>query len=215
MSTITIREALGGALGFIDPHDATDKDLRAFLTKFAVLPSAVQAEVILRWMAKGKSHYAQSNRQDWQTPPELFAKLDARFDFVVDAAASEKNALCKLYWTKETDGLKQDWTALHGWIFCNPPYGKDTKLWLKKGAEESQIGGSSVLLVNSNTETNYWGEWVWPYAREIWFIKGRVPYIDPDTGRPCNGNTKGQALIIYDGVRSTPEPVVRHYVYLG
>lgn len=50
-----------------------------------------------------------SNTDDWATPQALFDKLDAVFHFTLDVCASKDNAKCKKYYTKEQDGLKQDW----------------------------------------------------------------------------------------------------------
>ena len=35
-----------------------------------------------------------SNRMDWETPADLFAKLDDEFGFTLDAAASASNHKC-------------------------------------------------------------------------------------------------------------------------
>lgn len=50
-----------------------------------------------------------SNRDDWETPPELYAALDAEFSFNLDVAASDTNHKCAAYYTKETDGLSKNW----------------------------------------------------------------------------------------------------------
>lgn len=50
-----------------------------------------------------------SNTDNWATPQALFDKLDAVFHFTLDVCASKDNAKCKKYYTKEQDGLKQDW----------------------------------------------------------------------------------------------------------
>ena len=67
----------------------------------------------------------------WCTPQDLFDKLNAEFDFVLDAAATDKTAKCKLYYTPETDGLSQSWDR-GGAVFCNPPYGREIGKWVKR-----------------------------------------------------------------------------------
>ena len=42
-----------------------------------------------------------SDKQDWETPQELFEKLNDEFPFELDAFASDKNAKCKHYFTKK------------------------------------------------------------------------------------------------------------------
>ena len=43
------------------------------------------------------------------TPPELFAALDAVHHFSLDAAATDENAKCPLYFTKREDALSKNW----------------------------------------------------------------------------------------------------------
>ncbi|EFB2195351.1 DNA N-6-adenine-methyltransferase, partial [Escherichia coli] len=42
------------------------------------------------------SNTPAEHRDSWRTPPEIFAALNAEFVFQLDAAASEKNRLCRL-----------------------------------------------------------------------------------------------------------------------
>lgn len=55
-----------------------------------------------------------SNKMDWETPPELFNKLNAIYKFSLDVAASEKNKKCNAYYDKEKDGLSQAWETDRG-----------------------------------------------------------------------------------------------------
>lgn len=50
-----------------------------------------------------------SEKDDWETPQSLFDQLHAHFHFTLDAAASDSNHKLPRYYTKETDGLAQDW----------------------------------------------------------------------------------------------------------
>ena len=77
----------------------------------------------------------------WCTPQDLFDKLNAEFDFVLDAAATDKTAKCELYYTPETDGLSKSWDR-GGAVFCNPPYGREIGRWVKKAFEEARGGVS-------------------------------------------------------------------------
>ena len=45
----------------------------------------------------------------WETPQDLFDKLDAEFHFELDVCALPDNAKCKRYYTPEQDGLSQKW----------------------------------------------------------------------------------------------------------
>lgn len=52
-----------------------------------------------------------SNSEEWETPQSFFAALDAAFHFTLDACATEKNKKCSKFYTKETDGLSQNWNG--------------------------------------------------------------------------------------------------------
>jgi hypothetical protein len=62
-------------------------------------------------------HHKGERKQERTTPIDFFVKLDARFHFTMDGAASEENALLPRYssiakplsWHKER-------------VFCNPPW---------------------------------------------------------------------------------------------
>lgn len=62
--------------------------------------------------------YASSESAEWETPQELFDKLDAEYHFDVDVCATQENAKCARYYTREDDGLIQEW---HGTCWMNPP----------------------------------------------------------------------------------------------
>lgn len=50
-----------------------------------------------------------SDKNIWETPQSLFDELDREFHFTLDAAASDTNHKCDRYYTKEQNGLIQDW----------------------------------------------------------------------------------------------------------
>ena len=50
-----------------------------------------------------------SKKMDYCTPQGFFDTLNAEFHFTLDAAATEKSAKCKNFYTPETDGLTAPW----------------------------------------------------------------------------------------------------------
>lgn len=84
-----------------------------------------------------------SNTCEWETPPDFFRKLDDEFHFDLDVCATPENAKCRRYFTKEQDGLKQEWT---GTCWMNPPYGRVISLWMKKALDSSLGGGNCGVL---------------------------------------------------------------------
>ena len=73
-----------------------------------------------------------SKTYEWETPQDLFDKLDKEFNFVLDPCATEDNAKCKNYLTKQNDGLSYPWLEFDGPVFMNPPYGREIGKWVEK-----------------------------------------------------------------------------------
>ena len=59
-----------------------------------------------------------SNTDEWETPQDFFNNLDKEFNFDLDVCATQYNAKCKRYFTREQDGIAQSWTAGggHGYL---------------------------------------------------------------------------------------------------
>ena len=115
------------------------------------------------------------SKDEWMTPIPFFEKLDQEFHFNLDPAATQENTLCDNFFTKEKDGLKQDWL---GTVFLNFPY-SEAKLWIKKAYEEAVKGNATVvILMPARTDTAYW----WSYVRhgEVRFLPGRLKFDHPD-----------------------------------
>ena len=50
-----------------------------------------------------------SNTDEWATPKTFFDELNKKYNFTLDPCATNENHKCKKYFTKEQDGLKQNW----------------------------------------------------------------------------------------------------------
>ena len=108
----------------------------------------------------------------WETPQDFFDQLDKEFHFTLDPCADETNHKCERYFTKEQDGLKQDWSGEI--VFCNPPYNELSR-WAKKCYEEYLNGAVVVMLVPARTDTKWFHDWIYHKA-ELRFIKGRLRF---------------------------------------
>lgn len=71
-----------------------------------------------------------SKTDQWSTPQDFYQSLDDEFHFDLDPCADATNYKCDTYFTKEEDGLLQDWGGHR--VFCNPPYGKAISAWVEK-----------------------------------------------------------------------------------
>ena len=118
-----------------------------------------------------------SENMCWCTPQDFFDKLNKEFSFVLDAAATDKTAKCRLYFTPEDDGLSQSWDC-GGAVFCNPPYGREIGKWVKKAYTEANKGKNPiVLLIPARTDTTFFHDYIYGKA-EIRFIRGRIRFTD-------------------------------------
>lgn len=71
-------------------------------------------------------------------------------------------------------------------VFCNPPYGKVLKDWVKKSYEESQKPNTLVvLLIPARTDTKYFHEYIYKKPNvEIRFLKGRLKFGESKNSAP-------------------------------
>lgn len=114
-----------------------------------------------------------SDKMDWETPQDLFDKLNEIFDFGLDACASHENAKCREYFTEEDDSLQQDWND--GPVWMNPPYGRDIWKWMKKAVVESHENRETIVcLVPARTDTKWWHQYA--TKGEIFYLKGRLKF---------------------------------------
>jgi phage N-6-adenine-methyltransferase len=112
-------------------------------------------------------------REDWETPPDFFAALDAEFGFTLDVCATAANAKCAKYFTAEEDGLSQDWGANVCWM--NPPYGARISRWMAKAYDASLRDATVVCLVPARTDTRWWHEYAERGERR--FVRGRIRFV--------------------------------------
>lgn len=110
---------------------------------------------------------------EWETPQDLFDRLDEEFDFEIDACATAENAKCVVYYDREQDGLSKNWGGCRVW--CNPPYSQVTS-WVRKAFLESrEYGTVIVMLLPARTDTKWYQNYVLNRA-EVRFLKGRVKF---------------------------------------
>jgi len=111
---------------------------------------------------------------DWATPQALFDALDAEFGpFTLDPCASSENAKCERFFTKEQDGLSQEWS---GRVFMNPPYGRSIGAWMRKAFESVETGRAEIVvcLLPARTDTAWWHDYC--AKGEVRFIRGRIKF---------------------------------------
>ena len=138
-----------------------------------------------------------SKSNEWETPQDLYDKLDEEFGFTLDPCATPKTAKCEKYFTKDDDGLSKNWEGET--VFMNPPYGRDIKHWIKKAYEEGQKPKTTVVcLIPSRTDTKYWHD----YCMKAWnihFVKGRLKFKNDNAGN--NSAPFPSAVIVFKNTK--------------
>ena len=126
-----------------------------------------------------------TGNNNWSTPQWFFNRLNSVFNFTLDPCADETNHKCDQYYTVQDDGLTQNWGGQT--VFCNPPYSRKTKTnpgqedWIEKCWKESlEHHITVVLLIPARTDTKSQHNIIFPNAKYICFIKGRLKFGDKD-----------------------------------
>ena len=136
-----------------------------------------------------------SKTNDWSTPQDFYDELNNEFGFTLDPCADEYNHKCNKYFTEGDDGLLQDWGGEI--VFCNPPYGKVIKDWVRKAyIEGCKPNTTVVLLIPARTDTQYFHDYIYHEAKEIRFIKGRLKFGDSKNAAPFPS-----MVVVYRGPR--------------
>ncbi len=168
--------------GDFEGYIAESKEAEAEITTSGALRAAKGEKLAV--------HFS-SDEHDWGTPSDFFSEISKEFKFKTDVCASKWNAKCKKFYTKESNGLEQDW---HGVCWMNPPYGSEIVNWVRKAHESSKNGATVVCLVPARVDTAWW----WDYCTEgeIRFIRGRLRF--ERQGEQASSAPFPSAIVIFE-----------------
>lgn len=139
----------------------------------------------------------------WETPADVFARLNTEFRFTLDVCALPENAKCRRFYTPKQDGLKQRWS---GRCWMNPPYGRSIAQWMRKAWEESRRGVTVVCLVPARPDT----AWFQDYAArgEVRFLRGRLKF-----GNCKNSAPFPSAIVVFRAAPIECSPATKYLNY--
>ena len=142
------------------------------------------------------------DRDSYETPPEVFERLDRQFNFGFDVCANDDTAKCLDYWTKKDDALSKNWAKDIGdplsWkrtIWCNPPY-SDIGPWVDKAIEAQANGVCTVMLVMADTSVGWFDRGRERCSEVIFITGGRLSFYL--NGVKQSGNNKGSLIFVFD-----------------
>lgn len=110
----------------------------------------------------------ETGKDEWLTPPDIIKSL-GEFDLDPCSPINRPWNTAKNHYTIENDGLSKQW---NGRVWCNPPYGNQTKDWLQKCKQH----GNCIVLIFARTETRMFFDHIWNDADALFFFKGRLKF---------------------------------------
>lgn len=106
-------------------------------------------------------------KEEWITPKYITDAL-GKLDLDVCAPITPPWPIATATYNINDDGLLQDW---YGFVWCNPPYGTKTHIWLKKLHKHN----NGIALIFARTDTRMFHDYVFN-ADAILFLKGRLSF---------------------------------------
>lgn len=135
----------------------------------------------------------EKTTDDWITPKWLIDRIGP-FDIDVCESRTQPWRTALIGFTEDVNGLSANWAD--SFVYCNPPYGSKTELWLGRMA----LHGHGIALVFARTETRMFFRHVWPHASALLFLKGRLTFAMPDgTMSKAGHNSGGPSVLIAYG----------------
>lgn len=128
-------------------------------------------------------------KDEWLTPPELLAALGP-FDLDPCAPVSPPWPMAAKTYTLQDNGLKQPWD---GFVWCNPPYGREAAAWLARLADH----GNGLALIFARTETEMFFAHVWGKATAVLFLRGRLHFHHVNGARAAANAGAPSCLVAY------------------
>lgn len=148
-----------------------------------------------------------SGKQDYETPPELFAACEKRFGrHAIDLAATAENSQCPVHlgpgaMLGMTDALAVDWAlafeladdGTRGWL--NPPFA-NMEPWIAKCIEAAR-GGLTITLACLPSLETAWARDAIKWA-DVYHLWPRVPFVDTNSGKR-SGNPRNTMILDFNG----------------
>lgn len=124
----------------------------------------------------GAAFNRSESKQDYATPWELIHALERRFGkFTIDLAANAENAKAPVWFNIEQDSLAQNWSAISGNQWLNPPF-KHIPPWAQKCNAEQCQGAKIFLLTPASVGSNWWDDYVHQKAYVL-FPRPRIQFV--------------------------------------
>ena len=134
--------------------------------------------------------------------------ISSRFKFTGDACADAVNTFAPEWIDAEQDALTSSWERLGSSVWMNPPYSKAKQMVRRARMMSLENGCTVVCLVPATADVEWFHEYALKHASELWFYRGRIGFVDPETKRPILGNPVGSVLVVFNGPQCHAGPKV-------
>lgn len=125
---------------------------------------------------------------EWQTPNDIYNRLDSEFNFKFDAACTTKNKKCDVgnFIDIGVDALEAPWYMSQGSIWLNPPYsrGKIAPFMQKAYMESLKTDHAVVCLVRCDPTARWFKDWVNDKAIYVRMLEHRVCFVGAEASYP-------------------------------
>ena len=142
---------------------------------------------------KNKGNDGRGNnpeRDDWETPYQLFNILDEQYNFTFDCCATESNKKTERYSNNFLEITKEILKEEVCWM--NPPFSKAKEMF----DHFFKVVTKGVAIYRcDNMETKVWQDIILPNATWIFIPKGRINYTYNPNLRNGKGTRFPSALI--------------------
>lgn len=128
----------------------------------------------------------EATRDDWQTSAHI---VEALGPFDLDPCANINNPFSLAACGYPVGGLDLPWV---GRVWCNPPYGSDCRLWMRRLAEH----GNGIALIPPRVGSHWFQAEVLDRCTAVLFLRGRIAFLD-NALRPVSGNNADSVLIAF------------------
>jgi len=143
----------------------------------------------------GGHQSASAMKDEWLTPPNILSAL-GMFDLdpCAPSPATRPWATATTHYDATDNGLQTPW---FGRVWLNPPYGRETGVWLERLADH----GNGVALIFARTETDMFFRHVWEKADAVLFLRGRLHFHHVD-GSKAAANAGAPSCLVAYGVNN-------------
>lgn len=151
----------------------------------------------------GSHQSARMMKDEWLTPPEIIKAL-GKFDLDPCSPINRPWDTADKHFSIIENGLSNQWI---GRVWLNPPYGKESALWLSKLADH----GNGIALIFARTETKMFFKQVWNRADALLFLKGRLHFYHVN-GEKAKANSGAPSVLIAYGLQNVDSlKRIRHW----